>query len=85
MAVNLGLLHLRKHTDILFANRVLRKILGPKEGKVTEDWRKLQNEELHGLSSSPNTGWRKKNAWFSNNCNFVCFQYKKLCQHQNNL
>ena len=31
------------------------------------------------------TGWRKKNACFSNNCNFVYFQYKKLCQHQNNL
>ena len=24
------------------------------------------------------TGWRKKNACFSNNCNFVCFQYKKI-------
>jgi len=22
------------------------------------------------------TGWRKKNACFSNNCNFVYFQYK---------
>ena len=24
------------------------------------------------------TGWRKKNACFSNNCNSVCFQYKKI-------
>ena len=24
------------------------------------------------------TGWRKKNACFSNNCNFVYFQYKKI-------
>ena len=24
------------------------------------------------------TGWRKKNAYFSNNCNFVYFQYKKI-------
>ena len=24
------------------------------------------------------TGWRKKNACFSNNCNFVDFQYKKI-------
>ena len=24
------------------------------------------------------TGWRKKNACFSNNCDFVCFQYKKI-------
>ena len=27
----------------------------------------------------------QKNACFSNNCNFVYFQYKKLCQNQNNL
>ena len=26
----------------------------------------------------PYTGWRKKNACFSNNCNFVYFQYKKI-------
>ena len=25
-----------------------------------------------------NTGWRKNNACFSNNCNFVYFQYKKI-------
>ena len=32
------------------------------------------------------TGWRKKKACFSNNCNFVYLKYiKKLCQHQNNL
>jgi len=26
----------------------------------------------------PYTGWRKKNACFSNNCNFVYFKYKKI-------
>ena len=25
-----------------------------------------------------NTGWRKKNACSSNNCNFVYFQYKEI-------
>ena len=25
-----------------------------------------------------NKGWRKKNACFSNNCNFAYFQYKKI-------
>jgi len=25
-----------------------------------------------------NTGWRKKNTCFSNNCNFVYFLYKKI-------
>ena len=31
----------------------------------------------HSLKIS-NTGWCKKNACFSNNCNFVYFQYKKI-------
>jgi hypothetical protein len=32
---------------------VLRRIFGPKRDEVTGDWRKLHNEELHGLYSSP--------------------------------
>jgi hypothetical protein len=35
-----------------FENRVLRRIFGPKRDKVTGRWRKLHNEELHGLYSS---------------------------------
>jgi hypothetical protein len=35
-------------------NRVLRRIFGPKRDEVTGDWRKLHNEELHNLFSSPN-------------------------------
>jgi hypothetical protein len=38
----------------LYANRVLRRIFGPKRDEVTRDWRKLHNEELHNLYSSPN-------------------------------
>jgi hypothetical protein len=30
-------------------NRVLKKMFGPKQEEVTGDWRKLHNEELHGL------------------------------------
>jgi hypothetical protein len=37
----------------VFENRVLRRIFGPKRDEVTGDWRKLHNEELHGLYSSP--------------------------------
>jgi hypothetical protein len=37
----------------VFENRVLRRIFGPKRGEVTRDWRKLHNEELHKLYSSP--------------------------------
>jgi hypothetical protein len=38
----------------VFENRVLRRIFGPKRDEVTGDWRKLLNEELHNLYSSPN-------------------------------
>jgi hypothetical protein len=37
----------------VFENRVLRRIFGPKRDDVTGDWRKLHNEELHNLYSSP--------------------------------
>jgi hypothetical protein len=39
----------------VFENRVLRRIFGPKRDEVTGDWRKLHNEELHNLYSSPST------------------------------
>jgi hypothetical protein len=37
----------------VFENRVLRKIFGPKRDEVTREWRKLHNEELRDLYSSP--------------------------------
>jgi hypothetical protein len=37
----------------VFENRVLRRIFGPKRAVVTGGWRKLHNEELHNLYSSP--------------------------------
>jgi hypothetical protein len=37
-----------------FENRVLRKIFGP-EREEDGSWRKLHNDELHSLYSSPNT------------------------------
>jgi hypothetical protein len=37
----------------VFENRVLRRIFGPKRNEVTRGWRKLHNEELHGLYPSP--------------------------------
>jgi hypothetical protein len=37
----------------VFENRVLKRIFGPKRDKVTGEWRKLHNEELRDLYSSP--------------------------------
>jgi hypothetical protein len=37
----------------VFENRVLRRIFGRKRAEETREWRKLHNEELHDLYSSP--------------------------------
>jgi hypothetical protein len=38
----------------VFEHRVLRKIFGPRRDEKTVEWRKLHNEELNDLYSSPN-------------------------------
>jgi hypothetical protein len=38
----------------VFENRVLRRIFGLKRDEVTGEWRKLHNEDLRDLYSSPN-------------------------------
>jgi hypothetical protein len=42
-----------EHRLRVFENMVLRRIFGPKRDEVTGEWRKLHNEELHNLYSSP--------------------------------
>jgi hypothetical protein len=42
-----------EHRLRVFKNRMLRRILGPKRDEVTGKWRKLYNEELRDLYSSP--------------------------------
>jgi hypothetical protein len=37
----------------MFESRVLRRRFGPKKDEVTREWRKLHDEELHNLYSSP--------------------------------
>ena len=38
----------------MFENKALRRIFGPRRDEVTRDWRRLHNEEINLLYSSPN-------------------------------
>jgi hypothetical protein len=38
----------------VFENRVLRRIFRPKRDEVTEEWRKLHNDEINDLYSPTN-------------------------------
>jgi putative SOS response-associated peptidase YedK len=42
-----------QHRLRVFENRFLRRIFEPKRDEVTGEWRKLHNEELHNLYSTP--------------------------------
>jgi hypothetical protein len=42
-----------EHRLRVFENRVLRRIFGPKRDEMTGEWKKLHNEELRNLYSSP--------------------------------
>jgi hypothetical protein len=42
-----------EHRLKVFENKVLRRIFGPKRDEVTGGWRKLHNEQLRDLYSSP--------------------------------
>jgi hypothetical protein len=54
MCVKYGLTQSEGHRLRVFENRVLRRIFGPKREEVVGSWRRLHNEELHNLYTSPN-------------------------------
>jgi len=49
-----SLIFREERTPRVFENRVLRRIFGPRRDEVAREWRKLHNEELNDLYSSPN-------------------------------
>jgi len=55
MVVKLGSLILREECRLrVCENMILRRIFGHKWDEITSEWRKLLNEELNYLYSSPN-------------------------------
>ena len=46
----------------VFENRVLRRVFGPKRDEVTQEWRKLHNDELNDLYCSLNIVWVIKSS-----------------------
>jgi len=54
LSLSLSLSLKEEYSFRVFENRVLRKIFGPKREEVAGSWKKLHNEELHTLYSSPN-------------------------------
>jgi hypothetical protein len=50
---NLSLTLKEEHRLRVIENKVLRRIFGPNRDEVTVEWRKLHNEELRDLYSSP--------------------------------
>jgi hypothetical protein len=69
MGVKLDASLMEEHRLRVFKNRVLRKIFGPKRDEVTREWRRLSNEDLYAVCSSPKSfGDQIKNSEMGGAC-----------------
>ena len=57
MGVKLGLSHCGRKVGLVFENRALRWMCGPKRDEVTGKWRRLHYEEFYDLYCSPEIMW----------------------------
>jgi hypothetical protein len=65
----------------MFENRVLRKILRSKREEVAGGWRKLRNEELHNLYTSPDIFRLIKSRKVGLTGHVACMRTAKCIQH----
>jgi len=56
----------------VFENIVLRRIFGPRRDEVMREWRRLHNDELNDLYSSPNNVWVIKSRRMRRAGHVVC-------------
>jgi len=62
----------------VYEKRVLRMILGPKRSEVAGEWRRVHNEELNDLYSSPNIIWVAKSRRMRWTRHVVCMVERKI-------
>jgi len=60
------------HRLRVFENRVTRNIFWPRRDEITGNWRKLHDEDLHGLYYLPNNIWVIKSRIMSRVGHVVC-------------
>ena len=72
-------LTLRKERGLrVFENMVVRRIFGPKRDVLTGEWRKLRNEGINHLFSSPNIIWVIKSRRMKWAVHLACMRERKF-------
>ena len=61
----------------VFKKRMLRRIFGPKRNEMAGEWKKLHNEELNDLYSSPNIVWAIKSRRMRWERHVACMEVKR--------